>query len=166
MSRKVFYDGRRAATFADWKQWAQDQELRVEDFARRVRDAVTVLTDPLTVAERTIVNSVAGSRIVLDFRLAQAYTLILNASAAEVVFIPPTIGVGRATTFRLEIKHGVAGALITTWTNVVFYAPDSAYMSSGLPVLSAVAGYTDVVAFTFKYSDQTIRGMFTPGAAA
>lgn len=167
VSRKVFYDPRRAATFPDWKQWAQDQEARIEDFARRVRDLVLQTLSYATVSEKVVSNSAAGARVVIDFRLAQKYVLILHASVGEIVFIPPDLADGRACSVQLEVVQAGAGTnTITTWTNVVFYAPDSAYMSGGLPILSTVVGKVDVVTFTYGVFMRTLRGMYTQGATA
>lgn len=168
VSRKVFYDPRRAATFPDWKQWAQDQEARIEDFARRVRDLVLQTLAYATVSEKVVSNSTAGARVVIDFRLAQKYVLILHASVGEIVFIPPDIADGRACSTQLEIVQAGSGTnLITTWTGVTaFFGSSTSFYSSGLPILSTAVGYVDVIAFTFSASRRTFRGMFTPGAPA
>lgn len=173
--RNLFFEHHGKPTQRTWQEGYSELSLKVYRAFDRVRQlaqqtATSLLRD---VVHRYLIASQEGSRVFVDFRLAQAYTLILDANVSELVFLPPVMAVDRACSLRIElIQAGAGGFTVTAWTDavyatqLVFYAPDSTYMNSGLPSLSTTSGYVDVVAFSYDGFSEQLRGMYTKGASA
>ena len=173
--RNLFFEHHGLPTHKRWQDGYAELSLkvyrafdRVQQLARQT--ALALLRD---VVHTYRVASREGTRVFIDFRVAQKYTLILDANVSEIVFMPPTVAVNRACSLQLEIiQAGVGSFEITAWTDaarsaqLVFYAPTTSFYLAGLPILSTSPGYVDVVAFSYDSFTETLRGMYTPGATA
>ena len=166
MTRRVFYDRRGAVTFPDWRQWAQDQELRIEDLARRVeaaldQEAACEGSHQVVVASHKAV----GGNLTIDFKRGRSVLLILDQSITLLTFVPPEVNTGRSVAVNVFILQGPgAPYTIAGYSGAVFFRADGSNPNGTPPDLSETAGWVDVIASMYAEKDPQLRFMWTPGA--
>lgn len=165
--RNLFFEHQGRPTQRTWQDGYSELSLKVY----RAFDRVIQLTrypDPVTVSHATVTAS-ASDPVIIDFRLAQSYDLLLNATR-PVVIVPPlatAVPRGRAGAWTLEMTQAPGGPYyVSAWYGCVFYPLSNGHSTPLQPDFSTTAGFVDVVAFRYSGFAEQMRGMFRAGCPA
>jgi hypothetical protein len=163
--RNLFFEHQGLPTHKRWQDGYSELSLKVYRAFDRVVQLAQRYPDPVTVSHRVVRATLQGDSIVIDFRASQTYLLYLDATK-PVIVVPPSIPVGRAGAWTLEIEQGPGAPFyVSAWAGCVFYPMADASVAPGAAHFSTTAGKVDVVAFRYAGFDATLRGMFRAGCS-